>query len=167
VVALAQDLGITTGEVSSDTFPGGPTAPFVKPVRTAKGTEPPPQTFGKYLVFERLGTGGMASVHSADLCGPGGFRRKVALKRLLPHIATDDDYVQLFLHEAKLAACLRHPNIATVYDFGQVGADYFMAMELVRGPSLKQLVTQCLETVGLVPYPVVMHILVQVLDALA
>jgi serine/threonine-protein kinase len=61
---------------------------------------------------------------------------------------------------------LRHPNIATVYDFGQVGADYFMAMELVKGPSLKQLVTQCVETVGLIPYPVVIHILIQVLDAL-
>ncbi len=159
------DTSIITGELAT-------TAPYEKPAsastgRLARGTEPPPQTFGKYLVFDRLGTGGMASVHEADLCGPGGFRRKVALKRLLPHIATDDEYVQLFLHEAKLAACLRHPNIATVYDFGQVSADYFMAMELVQGPSLKQLVKQCIDTVGLIPYPVVIHILIQVLDALA
>jgi serine/threonine-protein kinase len=132
----------------------------------AKGTEPPPVVFGKYILLDRLGTGGMASVHAADLCGPGGFRRRVALKRLLPHIAADEEYVDLFLHEAKLAACLRHPNIATVYDFGQVDADYFMAMELVRGPSLKQLVTQCINTVGLIPYPIVIHILIQVLDAL-
>jgi serine/threonine protein kinase len=168
VVALAPDSSIIAGELASrDSLAGQPTTEFVKPTRLPRGTEPPPsQTFGKYMIYDRLGTGGMASVHEADLLGPGGFRRKVALKRLLPHIATDEEYVGLFLHEAKLAACLRHPNIATVYDFGQVDADYFMAMELVKGPSLKQLVKQCVDTVGLVPYPIVMHILIQILDAL-
>lgn len=126
-----------------------------------------PTSFGKYRVGEQLGTGGMASVHVAEVCGPHGFRRRVALKRLLPQWSADAEYVELFLHEAQLAANLRHPNIATVYDFGSADGEHYLAMELVRGPSLKQLVQHCRATVGLVPYPIVVHLLSQICEALA
>src|SRR6185503_11768279 len=71
------------------------------------------------------------------------------------------------LDEAKLVKHLHHRNIAEIYDCGAVGEDYFLAMELVAGPTLKQLVKHCAETVGLMPYPIVLNLMIQVCDALA
>jgi eukaryotic-like serine/threonine-protein kinase len=124
------------------------------------------EEFGSYVVLEQLGVGGMASVHVAESRSSGGFRKRVALKRLLPHVAENPDLVRSFLDEARLNTYLKHPNIAQIYDFGKVGDVYFMAMELVNGPTLNQLARQCDSTVGFIPFPITMNILIQVLDAL-
>lgn len=124
------------------------------------------ERFGSYLVFEQLGIGGMASVHRAER-RVGGTRQRVALKRLLPHASSDDELVKLFLDEAQLVKRLRHRNIAEVYDFGRAEGEYFLAMELVAGPTLKQLLRHCASTVGLIPYPIAVTLLMQVCDALA
>src|SRR5262245_6868536 len=87
------------------------------------------EEFGPYLVYERLGTGGMATVHRAKKRGIAGFERGVALKRLLPHLSEDAEFVDSFVREAKLASLLVHPNIAQIYDFGRIGNVYFIAME--------------------------------------
>ena len=106
----------------------------------------------------------MASVHVAE---SRGLRKRVALKRLLPHAAESPELVRSFVHEARLVGHLRHPNIAQTYDFGRVGDTYFIAMELVPGPTLAQLIRQCKSTVGIMPPPVALNILCQVCDALA
>ena len=125
------------------------------------------EEFGSYVVLEQLGVGGMASVHVAESRSMGGFRKRVALKRLLPHVAENPELVRSFLDEARLNTYLKHPNIAQIYDFGTVGDVYFMAMELVNGPTLNQLARQCDSTVvGIIPFPITMNILIQVLDAL-
>jgi serine/threonine-protein kinase len=124
------------------------------------------EEFGSYVVLEQLGVGGMASVHVAESRSMGGFRKRVALKRLLPHVAENPELVRSFLDEARLNTYLKHPNIAQIYDFGKVGDVYFMAMELVNGPTLNQLARQCDSTVGIIPFPITMNILIQVLDAL-
>ena len=121
------------------------------------------EEFGSYLIHEQLGVGGMATVHVAE---SRGLRKRVALKRLLPRAAEDPDTVQSFIREARLVGHLRHANIAQTYDFGKVGDTYFIAMELVLGPTLSQLIRQCRATVGIVPFPVTLNILVQVCDAL-
>jgi len=126
----------------------------------------PTATFGEYSIGEQLGTGGMASVHRAER-RVKGVRQRVALKRMLPHAAADPDLVKLFLDEARLVSLLRHRNIAEVYDFGSVGDEYFLAMELVAGPTLKQLLRHSGATVGLIPYPIALNLLIQVCDALA
>jgi serine/threonine protein kinase len=108
----------------------------------------------------------MASVHRAER-RVGGVRQRVALKRMLPNAACEPELVKLFLDEAKLVSLLRHRNIAEVYDFGCVGDEYFLAMELVAGPTLKQLLRHCAATVGLIPYPIALNLLIQVCDALA
>jgi serine/threonine-protein kinase len=123
-----------------------------------------PQEFGSYLVYEQLGVGGMASVHVAE---SRGLRKRVALKRLLPHAAESPELVRSFIHEARLVGHLKHTNIAQTYDFGRVGDTYFIAMELVLGPTLGQLIRQCKATVGIIPFPVTLNILCQVCDALA
>jgi eukaryotic-like serine/threonine-protein kinase len=124
------------------------------------------EEFGSYKVYEQLGIGGMASVHVAESRSGGGFRKRVALKRLLPHAAEDPELVRLFIDEARLSRYLKHANIAQTYDFGKVGDTYFMAMELVQGPTLTQLVRQTKKTIGAIPFPITMNILIQVLDAL-
>jgi serine/threonine protein kinase len=95
--------------------------------------------FGSYVVHECVGSGGMATVHRASIDLGGGVTRDVALKRLLPHLADDERFVEDFIREAKLAAHLRHPNIIQIYDLGRIGNTYFIAMELVRGISLMSL----------------------------
>src|SRR6188474_1139411 len=75
----------------------------------------------------------MAEVFLAQQRGLEGFDRRVAVKRILPHLADVPDFVKMFLSEAKLAAQLSHPNIVHIYDFGRVETDYFIAMEYVDG----------------------------------
>jgi serine/threonine-protein kinase len=89
--------------------------------------------FGQYLLLRRIARGGMAEVFLAQQRGLEGFDRRVAVKRILPHLADSPDFVKMFLGEAKLAALLSHPNIVHIYDFGKVEHDYFIAMEYVDG----------------------------------
>lgn len=137
-----------------------------RPFPRNESPDPSAEVFGEYFVYEQLGVGGMATVHRAER-RKGRLRQRVALKRLLPHAGEDDDLVRLFLDEARLVSSLRHRNIAEIYDFGRVAKEYFLAMELVAGPTLKQLLRHCAATVGIIPYPIAINLLVQVCDALA
>jgi hypothetical protein len=96
----------------------------------------PAQRFGKYLLVERLGRGGMAEVWKAKILGPAGFQRTVVVKRILPHLAEDPHFVQMFVSEARLSARLSHANIVHVYELGDVDSEYFICMEYVRGRDL-------------------------------
>ncbi len=89
--------------------------------------------FGKYLLVERLGRGGMAEVWKAKILGPAGFQRTVVVKRILPHLVEDPHFVQMFVSEARLSARLSHANIVHVYELGDVDGEYFICMEYVRG----------------------------------
>ena len=89
--------------------------------------------------LRRLGVGGCAEVHLAWQIGPGGFERRVALKRPLPRMAEDAEHVAMFLHEARIAAALRHPNIAQIVEVGRHQGAYFIAMEYVDGVPLRSL----------------------------
>ena len=125
-----------------------------------------PEKFGTYLVYELLGKGGMASVHRAESQSAGGFRKRVALKRLLPHLLDEPEVVESFARETKLAAHLRHANIAQTYDLGIRDGTYFIAMELVPGPTLRQVVRQCEDAAGAIPIPNTIEILIQLCEAL-
>jgi serine/threonine-protein kinase len=93
----------------------------------------PGQTFGSYEVLEELGRGGMGRVFRAKHVT---LEREVALKLLAEQFSQDEFYVQRFLKEARAAARLNHPGIVQIYDFGQVGTHWYLAMELVEGRSL-------------------------------
>jgi eukaryotic-like serine/threonine-protein kinase len=122
-----------------------------------------PERFGSYMVYEQLGKGGMATVHRAEIQDKHGVRQ-VALKRLIPTLQRE--IVQLFLDEARLLRYLKHPNIADTYDSGKVFGSYYIAMEYVKGPTLKELVAHCGMTVGAVPQPVTLNLAAQLCDAL-
>jgi serine/threonine-protein kinase len=108
-------------------------------------TEPiAPTNFGKYTLLERLGQGGMAEVWKASVQGPAGFRRTLVIKRILPHLLRDGHFVKMFVREARLCARLNHANIVQVYEFGDVGGEFFLAMEYVRGHDLVTVVRSLL-----------------------
>ena len=97
---------------------------------------------GKYEILTRLSVGGMAELFLAYLPGPGGFKKFVALKQILPDVRRDESFVKMFLDEARITAAFSHPNIAQVFDLGEAGPsrELFLAMELVVGQNLAQVI---------------------------
>ncbi|MCU0691640.1 MAG: protein kinase [Polyangiaceae bacterium] len=100
--------------------------------------------FGRYKLLEPLGRGGMAEVYRAKSFGVEGFEKILVIKRILPELASSQAFVDMFVHEAKLAVCLSHANIVQVFDLGRVTSDggdgsYYIAMEHVAGLDLASL----------------------------
>ncbi|HEY6178325.1 MAG TPA: serine/threonine-protein kinase, partial [Kofleriaceae bacterium] len=108
----------------------------------------------------------MATVHRAKKRGIAGFERGVALKRMLPHLAEDAEFINSFVREAKLASLLVHPNIAQIYDFGRVGSVYYIAMEHVDGFDVRKMLRYSNRHKEPLPLNVVMSILCELCDAL-
>src|SRR5690242_14670989 len=108
----------------------------------------------------------MATVHRAETQGIAGFSKQVALKRMLPSVAADANLVKSFIREARLASHLRHANVAQTLDLGKVGDTYFIAMELVPGKNLREILSQCARVVGAMPIANAIAILTQIADAL-
>ncbi|HYU16707.1 MAG TPA: serine/threonine-protein kinase [Candidatus Acidoferrum sp.] len=102
-----------------------------------------PIPFGKYYLLERINVGGMAEVFRAKAFGVEGFERLVAVKRILPNIAEDKDFVRMFIDEAKIAVQLNHANIAQIFDLGVVENDYYIALEHVHGRDLRSIFNRC------------------------
>ena len=103
------------------------------------------QAFGKYTLVGRLGGGGMAEVFKALLSGPAGFEKQLALKLILPHFSDDPEFVQMFIHEATLAARLDHANIVRIHEFDSIDERYYIAMELVDGHDLRAVLARTRE----------------------
>jgi serine/threonine protein kinase len=95
-----------------------------------------PQSFGKYQLLKKLATGGMAEVWLARQMGIEGFQKNLVVKRILPHLAEDREFVEMFRNEALIAARFNHPNIAQVYEFGEANGTYYIAMEFIHGEDL-------------------------------
>ena len=124
------------------------------------------EPFGPYLVYERLGVGGMATVHRAMEQGAEGFERMVALKRLLPHLAEDASFIKSFVREAKLASLLNHVNIVQIYELGRVGTEYFITMEYIDGRDVRRILRHARKATGPPPVHVTVGLLIQLCDAL-
>ncbi len=92
--------------------------------------------FGKYRLVRPLAQGGMAEIFLARQSGPAGFEKQVVIKRVLPHLSANEEFVRMFLDEARIAARLSHPNIVQIFDFGEADGAYFLAMEYLVGEDL-------------------------------
>ena len=92
-----------------------------------------PDRFGQYEILERIASGGMAEVYKAKRTGVEGFQKIVAIKKILPHLADDDEFITMFVDEAKLAAQLNHPNIIQIFDLGQDPGRRLLHRDGVRG----------------------------------
>src|SRR5258708_30641467 len=94
------------------------------------------RSFGKYALVAKLATGGMAEIFLARQLGDGGFEKLVCIKRILPHLAKDPQFVAMFLDEARVVARISHPNVCQVYELGEIDGQYYIAMEYLAGVPL-------------------------------
>ena len=104
----------------------------------------PSETLGRYRLLERIAVGGMAEVYKAKSFGVEGFEKLLVIKRIVPELARHEQFVGMFVQEAKLAVQLSHNNIVQVFDLGRIDgedgtASYFIAMEYVPGHDLQTL----------------------------
>jgi serine/threonine protein kinase len=111
-----------------------------------------PRRLGKYTLVRRLATGGMAELFLAIQRSVGGFEKLIVIKRILPSMNQDGAFIEMLLHEARIAATLSHPNIAQVFDVGMDEGAYFIAMEHVHGEDLRAIVRQ-MKARGAVEFP--------------
>ncbi|HSP77762.1 MAG TPA: protein kinase [Myxococcaceae bacterium] len=100
------------------------------------------ERIGKYHVLTQLSVGGMAELFVGFTSGPGGFRKYVVLKRILPDARSDENFERMFLDEARITAAFNHPNIAQVFELGQ-DEGLFLAMEFIAGQNLIQVARAC------------------------
>src|SRR5688572_19238494 len=120
-----------------------PASPFVSIDSASAKDEPEPTdgvSFGQYVLLEKIATGGMAEVWKARKRGEEGFQKTVAIKKILPHLSDNQEFIEMFIDEAKLAAQLNHNNIIHIYDLGKIGTSYYIAMEYIDGHDLKTII---------------------------
>lgn len=131
--------------------------------RFAEDFEP---TYGKYRLVEKVAAGGMAEVFRATSTSIGGFQKTVAVKRILPQLSTDAEFVSLFIDEAKLTVSLSHSNIVQVFDFGRIENNYYIAMEFVDGRDMTRILIKQTRLGKTVPIDVGCYIIAMVLRGL-
>jgi serine/threonine-protein kinase len=122
--------------------------------------------FGSYLLEEKLAVGGMAEIFRARRLGVAGFARQVCIKRILPAFCGEAAFVEMFIDEARTGAQLRHGNIVAIDDFGEVGGQYFLCMELVSGADVARLLARLAQDGKACPVDVAAFIAAEVLRAL-
>lgn len=125
-----------------------------------------PIPFGKYALLERVNVGGMAEVFKAKAFGVEGFERLVAVKRILPSIAEDQEFITMFVDEAKIAVQLTHANIAQIFELGRVGDSHFIAMEYVHGKDLRAIFDRARKRGESLPVPMACYTVMKVCEGL-
>jgi serine/threonine protein kinase len=122
--------------------------------------------FSRYEIDSKLATGGMAEVWRARLKGVRGFEKRIVLKTMLPQLVSRADLVEMFINEATIASAFSHPNIAHVFDFGQLEGCYFIAMEFVPGVTLRFAHKRMLARGERLPIAAALHVMVDVCEGL-
>src|SRR5260370_27621611 len=108
----------------------------------------------------------MAEIFRARQSGAHGFEKIIVIKRILPHLAADPEFLAMFIDEAKLQCALMHPKIVQVLEFGQVESQYYIALEYVDGMDTLGLLRACAHRRMRLPVRLAVHIACDVLDAL-
>jgi serine/threonine protein kinase len=123
------------------------------PAAPVSATEPVPDEgeYGPYRLLARVAVGGMAEVFKAKRSGVEGFEKVVAVKRILPHLSDNKEFVDMFVDEAKMVAGLTHPNIVQIFDLGRIEKSYYIAMEYVQGRDLRSILRRARERGTRVP----------------
>src|ERR1043165_3027183 len=114
-------------------------------LRAQNAGEATGQQVGDFVLVNRIAQGGMAELFLAKRRGVEGFEKIVAIKRILPELSWNREFVSMFINEAKIAARLSHPNIVQIFDFGKIDNYYFIAMEYVHGENLRDFLKRAAE----------------------
>ena len=117
-----------------------------------------PISFGRYFLIDKIAVGGMAEVFKAKSFSHGGFEKLLVIKRILQHLSDNDEFVEMFIDEAKISVELQHPNIVQIYDFGRIAENYFIAMECVEGKDIKGILRKLAERRKLLPMEYAVYI---------
>ena len=125
-----------------------------------------PVQFGRYKLLEKMAVGGMAEIFKAKSHGAHGFEKTLVVKRILPQLAEDPGFVDMFIDEAKVTVRINHPKVVQVLDFGEVDGQYFIAMEYVEGVDGLALLRMCVQQGFRPTTHIAVHIVAEVLDAL-
>jgi len=128
--------------------------------------EPLQKSLERYDVLDRIAVGGMAEVFLAKAYGAHGFEKTLAIKRILPELASDPEFAARFIAEAKVAVRLSHANVVQVFDFGRIGESLFIAMEFVDGLDLAALLRRFKEEHRQVPLSAAFHVAIEIVRAL-
>ena len=129
-------------------------------------TTAPPKQIGKYQILDRVAVGGMAELFKAQLIGQLGFEKLVAIKKILPHLAGDQSFVEMFIDEARITAQLDHRNIVSVFELGTDADTPYIAMQYVDGLDVLALLRECARAQVRLPPDLAALIARDVLDAL-
>jgi serine/threonine protein kinase len=121
---------------------------------------------GTFRLVNKVAEGGMATVYEAEQLGPEGFTKRIALKVIHPHYAKRAEFLRLFIDEAKLSANLMHGNVVQIYQLGVVGGEYFIAMEFIQGPTLRNVIDRHYELGTPIPSTLASYICSRVARAL-
>src|SRR5687768_13972312 len=145
---------------------GGALQPFSPRSRTL-GIDTSRPASERYKILGRIAHGGMAEIYLARTPARGGGWTEVVLKRLMPDLQSDREFVQMFYDEARIASLLSHPNIVQIHELGELDGSLFIAMELIRGANLKEIYERGIQAKTPMPLSLVLRIAVGALDALA
>ncbi|MDR0965144.1 MAG: protein kinase [Myxococcales bacterium] len=126
-----------------------------------------PTKFARYTLLQPIAKGGMGEVFLAQMTGAEGFEKLIIIKKILPTLVQEGDFVQRFVAEAKILVQLHHGAIAQIFDMGIENDSYYIAMEFVDGKDLRKLLSRTLEKRSRLPAGLALHIIVRILDALA
>jgi len=122
--------------------------------------------FGKYFLLERINVGGMAEVYKAKTVGVEGFEKIVAIKRILPSVAEDEEFIKMFVDEAKITSQLSHANLAQTFDLGKIDDTFYIAMEYVPGKDLRAVFERMNRRGERMPLVLAAYVLARVCDGL-
>ena len=125
-----------------------------------------PVPFGKYLLLDRISVGGMAEVFKAKSYGVEGFEKIIAIKRILPTMGEDRDFIKMFIDEAKIAGQLAHANICQIFELGRIDGSHFIAMEFIWGKDLLQIQNRLRKLKQPMPVPMACFIIAKTLEGL-
>ena len=110
-----------------------------------------PEAFGKYYLIDRIATGGMAEIFKAKSFSTAGFEKVQVIKRILAHLSDNEEFVTMFIDEAKISVSLQHANLVQIYDFGKIRDNYFIAMEWIDGKDVKMILRKLAHRRKLLP----------------
>ena len=118
------------------------------------------ETYGRYQLLKKLATGGMAQIYLARQMGPEGFEKFLVVKRILPHLAENDEFITMFLDEARIAARLNHPNVVQIFDLGAQDDSFFIAMEFIHGEDVRRVWKHADKLGKPIPLPLICRIII-------